>query len=269
MPRLVITKEIETYIADNYLKISQVDIAKHFGIPKGTVTSYYGIAGITLSRAQSQAFRNKGMRKPITTKEIQYIHDNIQAMSINSMSKQMHRTGKLIGDTAHSLGYSEIIEQRAIDSRLKKGHTPLNKGLKQSEYMSAEMIERTKATRFKAGHKPHNTLVDGDIKLRNEHADRAGGRQYLYYKISDGNWIQLHRHLWQLAFGPIPEGMNIIFKDGDTLNCVIGNLEMIDNAENMSRNTIQNYPTEIKSNIRLVAKLQRKIQDHEQHNGTK
>ncbi len=41
----------------------------------------------------------------------------------------------------------------------QKGHTPMNKGLKQSEYMTPGAIERTKATRFKKGNVPHNAYL--------------------------------------------------------------------------------------------------------------
>jgi hypothetical protein len=159
----------------------------------------------------------------------------------------------------------EIIEKRKMDSRIKKGHVPANKGKK----MDPATREKVKHTWFKKGHVPANALEDGAITIRHDHPERTWGKPYKYIRISLAEWKPLHRHLWEEANGPIPEGMNIVFKDGDTLNCELNNLEMIDNAENMLRNTIHNYPEEIKTNIRLTNKLQRKIRDHEQHNGTK
>ena len=41
----------------------------------------------------------------------------------------------------------EIIEQRKNMGRFKKGQVSYNKGLKQSEFMSSEAIEKTKKTR--------------------------------------------------------------------------------------------------------------------------
>lgn len=57
----------------------------------------------------------------------------------------------------------------------------------------------------------------------------SGGR---FFGIYD-TWAHIN---WMLHYGPIPEGMNIIHKDGDTLNCDISNLQMLSNADNSRRN---------------------------------
>ena len=44
--------------------------------------------------------------------------------------------------------------QCASKSFFPKGHQPMNKGRKQTEYMSEEQLAKTKATRFKKGHVP-------------------------------------------------------------------------------------------------------------------
>ena len=46
----------------------------------------------------------------------------------------------------------------------------------------------------------------------------------------------LHRTVWEEHNGPIPEGMMVTFKDGNTENCDIGNLTLIDMAENVAMN---------------------------------
>lgn len=117
---------------------------------------------------------------------------------------------------------------------IKKGNIPMNKGKKQSEYMSPEMIERTKATRFKKGDLPRNTLYDGAITIRKH---KKTGIPYKYIRIGLAKWVSYHRYLWEQAYGKIPKGTNIQFKDGNTLNCVLENLyavtrnnQMLDNS---------------------------------------
>lgn len=112
---------------------------------------------------------------------------------------------------------------------IKKGNIPPNKGKKQKEYMSKEAIDRTKATRFKKGNIPHNTLEDNAITERKD----KNGRIYKYIRIKLAKWVLYHRYLWEQHNGPIPKGYNIQFRDGDTLNCDIDNLYMISRGEQM------------------------------------
>lgn len=130
----------------------------------------------------------------------------------------------------------EIIEQRIIDSRIKPGNVPANKGRKQSEYMTKAAIARTKATRFKKGQLPHNAIgfKDGDISIRR---DTDTGRPYLYVRLSLGKWYPLHQHVWEKHNGKVPRGHCLWFKDNDSTNCTIENLEMISRAENAKRNS--------------------------------
>lgn len=265
MPKTVITEQMEKFIRKNYLNISGMEIAEKFGVSKSAVYRFMKLNGLEVPRELLHKWRAEKMKRPITATEIEYIHQYIKTNSIKTIAKELKRTAQLISETAKELGYAELIIQRAEESRLKKGHIPANKG----KTMDAETREKVKHTWFKKGHLPANTLEDGAITIRHDHPERPGGKPYKYIRLSLAEWKPLHRHLWEEANGPIPFGMNVVFKDGDTLNCDLDNLEMIDNAENMLRNTIHNYPEELKMNIRLTKKLERKIRDNEQHNGTK
>ena len=64
------------------------------------------------------------------------------------------------------------------------------------------------------------------------------------------------------ANGKIPKGMIVVFKDGNTMNCVIENLELISFSENMRINSIYRFPQEVREVIRLTGKLKRKIKKH-------
>ena len=133
-----------------------------------------------------------------------------------------------------------------------RGHVPANKGKK----MPNEIKEKIKHTFFKKGHKPHNAKIDGYISKR---LDKRNGRTYLYIRISEGKWEEYHRYVWEKQNGKIPAGMNLIFKDGNTLNCNIDNLELLTNAELMKRNSIHNYPEELQVKIRKLAKLKKTL----------
>ena len=121
------------------------------------------------------------------------------------------------------------------------GHTPLNKGKKQSEYMSHEAIERTKATRFKQSGLPHNTKpigyerinADGYIEVKvRMRPDRVNHKR---------NFVAKHILVWEEHNGPVPEGMIVRFLDGNKLNCSIDNLVLMTRAEHLQLTRSKHY----------------------------
>jgi hypothetical protein len=60
----------------------------------------------------------------------------------------------------------------------------------------------------------------------------------------------------------------VVFKDRNQQNIVIENLELINRAENMRRNSVQNLPKEILDVIHIKKSITRKINQLEK-NGTK
>lgn len=155
-----------------------------------------------------------------------------------------------------------IIEQRRLDSQFKAGRQPFNKGKKQSEYMSEEAIARSRATCFKKGHTPANTVEDMQITLR-VHAKRRN-QNYYYIKTRDQGWELLHRYIWRLAKGPIPENCNVQFKDGNPLNVTLDNLYLIsrgDQAIINHRGGIK-IPHELHETLLLIAQIKKEYEKH-------
>lgn len=116
---------------------------------------------------------------------------------------------------------------RGISGWFQKGHVPANKGKKASEYVTPEALERSRRTQFKKGNIPQNYVPVGTITI-------VRGDKLI--KISDtgeqwGRWKYLSRYTWEQHNGPIPEGMCVAFKDGDSLNCDISNLILMTRGE--------------------------------------
>lgn len=201
--------------------------------------------------------------KKFTTDEDTFLRANYCSIPAKRMAKMLGRSEGTARQRMKVLGITvppEIILQFKRDSWIKKGDTPKNKGKKQADFMTAEAIERTKATRFQKGNLPHNTSEkDGDISVRR---DTKTGIEYLYIRVSLGNWELLQRVNYRKCIGPIPDGHVVIFKDGNQANCCPTNLELISQQENMLRNTIHRYPTELISTIRVLAKLKKTIKNY-------
>jgi hypothetical protein len=139
----------------------------------------------------------------------------------------------------------------------KPGHIPANKGKK----MSPEVYDKVKVSMFKKGNRPNNWKPDGSVVERID----STGRKYLHYKVKDSHWILYHHKIWTDVNGPIPKGCILRFKDGDSFNCVLDNLELISMVDNMNKNTIQRFPQEIQEVIKLKSKLKRKINGKKQN----
>lgn len=133
-------------------------------------------------------------------------------------------------------------------TRFKPGQTSWNKGL---HYVAGG---RSQETRFRRGHKPANGQDVGALRIN--------GDGYLDIKVAPGvrQWVALHRFNWFLRHGEYPPaGMSLVFRDGDCMNCEVENLELVDRAGLMRRNSYHNYGPEIARAIQLRGALQRQI----------
>ncbi len=101
---------------------------------------------------------------------------------------------------------------------------------------------------------------------------RINADGYLDRKIKDegrpqDRWERVHRLVWIEHRGPIPEGHIVVFKPGrrttDLEAITVDALECITRRELAARNTIQRYPPELQSAMRLAGKLRRRIHDAE------
>lgn len=175
----------------------------------------------------------KGYRK-WSEAEIDFLRQIYPDHSNEYCSQFLHRSKRACQHKAFELGISktpEFAKQQREKNQFRKGHTPFNKGKKWEHFMTEEGMRKASETFF--GRKPHNTHAVGTEVLRAAHH----GKRYWWIKPSDGRRMMLkHRWLWEQAHGPIPEGHNVQFKDGDTTNCVLDNLYLISRSEQMKEN---------------------------------
>ena len=202
------------------------------------------------------------VRKPFTQEEIEQIRLLYPDHSTREIAQLMGRSERSVYGKAFLMGLRKTDEHiKHINSenihgkahQFSKGHIPANKGRK----MSPERYERCCNTMFRKGHKPHNTRHDGAESIRVNN----NGHRYIYVRIAEGKWIPKHIQIWTQANGPVPDGHNIIFRDGDTQNCSLENLECVSDAELMRRNTLHNLPEEVQELIHLKSRLTRAINE--------
>ena len=139
----------------------------------------------------------------------------------------------------------ESCQQRENSGKFKKGMTPHNKGKKLSDATKVKLAK----TMFKSGNRPHNTLQVGT-----ETQDKYG---YVMVKEAEPNVWQYKHHV---AYGePVPTGHKVIFLDGNKYNFERDNLQLVSNAELMSKNTMYRYPPELVRLLKTLNKLKKRV----------
>lgn len=177
-------------------------------------------------------------------------------MSASEMSKGINDEFSLSTSPDEIKGWrARTKNPRPTPSRFQKGHTPFSKGKKWDEYMSPESQARSRMTTFKKGDTPHNTQPLGSISIM------VG---YWVMKVTNvGNqhqkWKFLHRLLWEKEKGPIPKGMNVVFRNGDRNDIRIENLMLMDRKEMARYTPVDDSEPEMQRFSEIVARVAAKV----------
>lgn len=92
------------------------------------------------------------------------------------------------------------------------------------------MSKRSMATEFKPGQEPFNKLPVGSKTVRIDKNDK----KRTWIKVAEPNvWILLSVYLWEFVHGPVPKGYVIHHVDGNPMNDVVENLEIVSRAEHI------------------------------------
>lgn len=252
MPATVITPERACYIREQYLNMSIKKMAQHLSISRSAIEHFMKKDQLQVPNSLRNHWRGEALKKPYTAEEHQFIDAHIRTHSIDWIAAQLKRANYHVLREIHRMGYAELLNEKKLKNRFKKGCAAKNKGQK----MSAELYEKVKHTFFKKGHLPHNTLPEDTEVIRN-----TKGIPYLYIKIAgERKVVPKHRYLWQQAYGAIPKGYKIVFKNGNTLDCRLDNLACMSDEEVMQNNSIHRYPEDLKKAIKQISKIKKQLQ---------
>lgn len=123
-----------------------------------------------------------------------------------------------------------------------KGSTPFNKGKPMKEWMSKDMIKRTKKTRFRKGNLPQTAKPLGHVSrvVHKRHGQIVGYDWFINinWKGERYNHYNYRKYLWETFYGEAaPKGAIFICRDGDQAKKpTIDNIDMITRAELMMMN---------------------------------
>ena len=217
-------------------KIETKDIAKEFNTSRQSILNIY-----------NESFSH-------IVKKIKYIEFNIKRGNF-SYKTRLHKGDKFIclncgkrkkvklNSLSNRFCGKECFVEYANDHPEKevgfwcKGHKSFNKGMKQEDFLSKQGIINSSKTRFKKGRTPHNSYIKvGDIKIVKEGKKRIKSQ---YIKIAMPNkYERLGVYNWKKAGKIKPPKHIIIYKNGDTLDADISNLDCISMKDNLKRNIL-------------------------------
>jgi DNA-binding CsgD family transcriptional regulator len=225
------TKEEVQFIRDNINVYDNYELAEKLNCTYGQVKAK--LSNMRLKRDDPR-FRWNALNKRVTKIKgwkLDYLKDHINDKTMDELIEILDVSGSTIRSAMRKNGIrlsDEVYKKRVAITRFKKGHVPANKGKK----MTDELRERVKHTFFKKGNQPSNTKYDGAISARRD----SKGHWYKHIRIAKGKWVLLHRYLWEKAFGEIPPKHLLSFKNGNSLDVRLENLELISMRENSRRN---------------------------------
>lgn len=190
--------------------------------------------------------------------EIEFLKANYETKHSQEIADALGFEVRAVWHKATRLGLKKSAEWIAENARqnmeradhpgkkfqFKKGNKSWNKNTKG--------LTSANRTSFKHGHQPHNHVAVGTESF-------VDG--YWKVKIAEPNiWKWKHRLIWENNNGPIPKGHAIVFRDGNTSNFSIENLELVTRRELRLRNSLHNqYTPELRKTIQQLAGLKRRI----------
>ena len=246
-------EERDNLLRRHYPKRDLDWVAQRIGVSRGAVKARAQVLGIQ---------RKVHKREPWTDRQLAYLRKHYADMRAEDIAKKVRHTIGSVWRTASKLGLKKSPEflaqwghlvastEGAKANQFAKGHVSHNKGKSIEEFMSEEGIKRSSRTRFKAGHRPHNTRAVG---TEVQHADG-----YVYIKVGEGKPVPKHRYVWEQANGPIPDGHCVAFRDGNHGNCDLSNLYLLSRADNARRRIQEETPEERKRRVSKATETRKK-----------
>lgn len=168
----------------------------------------------------------------------EFVRDNSWHVPSKEMAEMVNEK---FGTNFTQTGMKQFRQRHGIKSGCtgwyRKGHEPGNKGKKMKDICSPEVYERVRNSYFKKGNHPVNEKPIGTITTT------VDGYKYIKVQMEgkqNERWRPLSIVTWEKHNGPVPEGMNVSFKDSNRENCDIDNLMLVTKAEHVVLTT-KNY----------------------------
>lgn len=208
-------------------------------------------------------------KKAWSPEELEILKREYPCAHTPTLAKRFGRTPTSVYQKALNIGLRKSAEylaspeagrtdgKRGDATRFRPGHAAWNKGTKGI----VGVQEECRATQFKAGHAPHNTLPVGSYRVNKD--------GHLQCKISTAKgsnskrWRGVAEIVWCAANGPLPARHFIVFRPGMFTNkleeITLDRVECISMAENARRNHPRSKSPELAKLVQLKGAITRQV----------
>lgn len=175
------------------------------------------------------------------------VYSMAAALGVSSSLEKLQRVGR-----------ASALHPNVRAAQYKPGHPSTRQGCR------LEASVKAKISRALKGRNPGNTRPVG--------SERVNSQGYLEVKVAEPNvWRRKHRMVWEQHHGPVPEGCNVQFRNGDRTDLRIENLYIITRHDQFTQQNAlyARYPKEIQEVSWLKGRIIRQIHKIEKKNGSK
>jgi hypothetical protein len=253
------TKEQLRFLKNGYMSMNVRDLSRAFNEKYGTSKPETAIKAalnnhrMTCGRKGSDRLIRH--QREYSDEQIAFLAKSYKAMDIKTLARSFNEkfgTNKKPDTLKAAMGNHGIRAGRT--GHFKKGHSPWNTGTKG--------VMKPNSGNFPKGNTPPNRKPIGSERI-----DSKDG--YIYIKVAETDpytgfptrYKQKHVWLWEKRNGPVPDGMCVVFKDGDKYNFDEDNFTLVTRAEllRLNHNGYKDIPGELKPTAMAMAKLEVKI----------
>lgn len=246
------TDEQLAFLRDGFQSMTVAELTDAFNARYGLQQARTAIDS-TIGRENIHRGRRilAGRRLTFTGEQIEFLRTNYVRLTLVKLVaafSDRFGTEKTAGQIRTFINNHGINSGRS--GCFEKGQKAWNEGV--TGYIGANV------TSFRKGSVPKNRKPTGTERIT-----RDG---YIEIKIAERNpytgfptrYKLKHVVLYEQLHGPVPEGMCVVFRDGNPLNCVDENFILVNRAEllRLNQHQYKEIPDDLKPSVLALAKLE-------------
>jgi hypothetical protein len=219
------------WVLNNMDRFTTQQIADKFNTCRSTIRQIYYKNG-----------RKKIILEKWTKEQTDFVLNNYKKMGDKEIAYQLN------------LRFPKVkkFDNKAIEK--KRTYLKITRTAEELAGIKKRTVEVLKAYKHGKTWKTRGELPQGTIKTWKQ----TGTNAIYYFKVIKigKQFINYARYLWEQANGPIPKGYCVCFKDGNSLNCELSNLQCITRQEKEKIKT--RYGNQFKNIELLIDQLKSK-----------
>lgn len=258
------SKEEDDFIRNHYMTLLDHEIAERLGLSLDQVKGRRQWMG--LKKGHRKGYPSG--RRLFSNEQEQWLLDNNSSLRSGALAQSINdRFGTSFKASQIAAWRKNHRHPSGIDTRFTAGQASWTKGKTLEEICKGnqETLAAVRSTQFRKGNEPWNVVPIGTVITNSDGYKwiKVDDRKDVRYPVE--NWRAYHRWLWETKNGPIPEGMQLIFKNGDRSDCRMENLTLMTMRERGFYKGMETDDKELQDLAVAIARLKTRISERERN----